>query len=259
MLRPLSFAFALVTLLFVSAAWAGESVVMVFGRGYPPFYSLGHHDGNEQDTMHGAFIDFLSAFEREYGYSIRKIRLPRLRMNEWIRDGRADAFSLNSPLFTPEEDKAVLQFTQPIWRSGDHLVVLASSPIRRADLESLGGKRLGLVYGNGYGPLEPMLESGAVKQQRVYRAEQLPALLLGGRVAGYVGNRHVAPWIWEIQGFRPKQFRVIEPPLYEFDLAIGVRKEQGQLLRDLNEFIGRSRENGLLDSINQRYFLHVNE
>lgn len=234
---------------------ASSKIVMVFGGGYPPFYSFTKSNAGGSVSIQGAFIEFLVAFEREYPeYHIEKVHLPRLRMDQWLRDGRADAFSLNSPLFTPEEDKELVEFSLPIWTSSDHLIVRATSKMESAELDGLKGKRIGFVYGNGYGQLDEMIAAGEIEEYRVYSAYQLPAMLLAERIDYYVGNLHVDPVIWRQNGLSTDLFRILMPPLYEFDLSVVVRKNNTQFLDALNEFIEQSRSNGLLDAINRKYF-----
>lgn len=256
--KRLLFFLALFVGLLPSQSLASVTIVMVFGGGYPPFYSYTLDDAGDTSQMQGAFIDFLAAFERDHPqYVIEKVHLPRLRMDQWLRDGRADAFSLNSPLFTPEEDKELVDFSLPIWTSSDHLIVLSSSSLESAELSGLKGKCIGLVYGNGYGPLDAFVSSGEIGEYRAYNGNQLSKMLLAGRVDGYVGNRHVEPVIWRGNDYDADLFRMLMPPLYEFDLSVVVRKNNKQFLRDMNAFIKKSRTNGFLESINRKHFHNV--
>lgn len=245
----------LLILTLLSPARASETIIMVFSGGYPPFYSMESPDGVSASPLSGAFVEFLNAFERENPhYAIRKKRLPRARMDDALLDGTAHAFSLNSPLFVDEENRQHFRFSTPIWRTGDHLIVLDDSSIRSPDPVELEGKRLGIIHGNGYGPLDDPIKRGRIKANAVYRPEQLMDMLLAGRIDGYVGNRHTEPFIWMQKRSDADRFKRLDPPLYEFDLCVMVRKDCPEFLDALNTFIARSRENGFLDGLNARYF-----
>lgn len=251
--RPL---LALLALLLVAApSAAAERIVMVFGPGYPPFYCMGDVDRPQALPMTGAFIDFLTAFERAHPeFIIEKRRLPRVRMDDALRNGEAQAFSLNSPLFVAEKDKELLRFSEPIWRTGDHLYVLQDSALESADIEGLHGKRIGVLHGNGYGPLDRPFARGEIIPNPVYRHELLLDMLAARRIDAYVGNRHTEPHLWGAAGQDTSRYRQLDPPLYEFDLCVVVRKENQDFLEALNRFITSARHNGFLDRLNSRYF-----
>lgn len=232
---------------------AAEEIVMVFGAGYPPFYPEGKPNGTDDTLDTGMFIDFLRAFEEAHpGYEIKKVRLPRMRMDEWMAEGRADAFSLNSPLFVRDNPDNYV-FSAPIWTTGDHMAVPKGSDLRFSTLEDLAGKRVGIVFGNGYGPLDRLIAEEVIQPVAVYRLRQLHRMLLDGRVDTYPANRHVDPFIWKQSGVKPGTIKLLEPPLYEFGLAVQVRAGKEDFLNDLNVFIKKAKKNGLLKRITAKY------
>lgn len=241
-------------ILLLSGPVAAREVVMVFGAGYPPFYMDGKTDGTSDNLESGMFIDFLQEFERRYPeYAIRKVRLPRARMDQWMSEGRAHAFSLNSPLFVSSAQGSRYVFSETIWRTGDHLAVRGDSSLTYSRPEDLAGKRVGVVFGNGYGPLDPLIASGRIRPRKVYRQSLLAPLLEDGRIDAYPANRHVDPYLWKQAGYARGTFRLLDPPLYEFDLAVQVCKDSRNFLRDLNAFIRESRKNGFLEALTELY------
>ncbi|WP_147822438.1 substrate-binding periplasmic protein [Salidesulfovibrio onnuriiensis] len=247
-------ALCLAILLFTAPGAAAREIVMVFGAGYPPFYMDGKTDGTDNNLESGMFIDFLQKFEREHPqYSIRKIRLPRARMDQWMCEGRAHAFSLNSSLFVSPGHGDRYVFSEVIWRTGDHLAVRARSKLKYSRPEDLAGTRLGVVFGNGYGPLDPLIASGHIRAQKVYRQSLLALMLEDGRIDAYPANRHVDPYLWKQEGFAPGTFRLLDKPLYEFDLGVQVCKGSEDFLNDLNAFIRKSRKNGFLEALAEVY------
>lgn len=227
---------------------------VVFGAGYEPFYPDGDVDGTDNNLDSGAFIEFLWAFVESYPqYALDKVRLPRVRMDKAIGSGMVDAFSLNSPLFVKPSDRDRFVFTDTIWTTADHVVVRADSDLEYSGPESLVGRKVGAYLGCGYGELDAYFDDGRIEDLRVTSQDQIIRLLLSGKVDAYIENIHAGPPAWKRLGYDESTLRVLQPPVYEFDLAIMVRKERTRLLRDLNDFIAHARENGMLDRINQRY------
>lgn len=227
---------------------------MAFSGGYDPFFPCGSTDGTDNNLESGMFIDFLRAFVEEYPqYSIRKTRLPRVRMDKAMREGRVDAFSLNSPLFVRPEDRSSATFAETIWQTGDHVVVRSGSKLKYAGPDSLAGMTIGVILGYGYGPLDAYLEDGRIRGLRGTSQEQMYRLLLAGKIDALIENRHSGPAVWKRMGYGPDYFRMLEPPVYEFGLGILVRNERQDFLRDMNAFVVRARASGLLRRIDARY------
>lgn len=251
-MRILLFLFTLILLLPMQAS--ANEYIMVFGGRYPPFYWMGKVDGSEK-TGRGMFIDFLDAFEEEHpDMHIRRICLPRKRMDEWLIDGRADAFSLNAEMFVSPEHKKHMVFTEPLWRSGDHLMVPVDSDIQDSSLESIKGKLIGLIHGNKYGHLDKAAEDGLIKTSRAVSMRMLLEMLDRGRLDAVVINRHTVHHYVSLLDFAETDYRLVNPPLFEFDLAVAVHRDHQELLQSLNDFIRQSRADGLLERLERKWF-----
>lgn len=228
--------------------------VMVFGGRYPPFYWMGKANGTEKSGR-GMFIDFLEKFEADNpGTTIRKVCLPRKRMDEWLAMGKADAFSLNAEIFVTSENRRHMEFTTPLWRSGDHLMVPANSVIRDSSLKSIRGKRIGLIHGNAYPSLDAAAEKGTIKTARAVSMRMLMEMLDRGRLDAVVVNRHTVHHYLSLLEFKANEYKVLDPPLYEFDLSVAVHKNRPELLKMLNKFIEQSRNDGFLQQLEARWF-----
>lgn len=256
--RALSALLLLVPCLLWGACAAGaqsalEPVVMVFGAGYPPFYNHSEPDGRD-NIREGMFVDFLAAFGRAHPeFPIRRVVLPRARLDDWLASGRAHAFSLNNPDFVPRSDREHIVFSHTLWRTSDHVLVRAGEEFPYSRPEDLTGRRMALVYGNGYGPLDPLLEAGDIAADRPYTAEAMYRMLARGRADAAVGNRHTHAFTLHAAGLPEDALALLDPPLMEFDLAVAVRKDRRDFLAALNAFIDASRASGLLDTIEREW------
>ncbi|WP_460139156.1 substrate-binding periplasmic protein [Salidesulfovibrio brasiliensis] len=244
--------FTLLLLLPIEAL--ASEYVMVFGGRYPPFYWMGKADGTEKSGR-GMFIDFLDRFEANNpDTTIQKVCLPRKRMDEWLAMGKADAFSLNAEIFVTSENRRHMEFTTPLWRSGDHLMVPANSVIRDSSITSIRGKRIGLIHGNAYPSLDAAAEKGTIKTARAVSMRMLMEMLDRGRLDAVVVNRHTVHHYLSLLEFKASDYKILDPPLYEFDLSVAVHKNQPELLKMLNKFIEQSHNDGFLQQLEARWF-----
>ena len=108
--------------LLTSSVFAKTDIIMVFGGEYPPYYN---------DTQSsGMFIEFLRSFNQENpDYSIKFVPLSRRRIDVWIDNGKADAFSLAHEAFVPENVRADFHASEVIWETADKIVSPRSKPI----------------------------------------------------------------------------------------------------------------------------------
>lgn len=233
-------------------ARAGE-ITMLFGGGYPPFYEHGTVEG-QQTFESGLFIEFLEAFEATHPeFPIVKMRVPRKRIDQWLREGKAQAFSLSSPLFVKEEDRSLFAFSSPLFRSCDHVAARAGSGFEYTGPESLRGHHLGIVHGNGYGVLDPLIQSGAIETSTPYGEQPLVKMLLRGHVDLAVLNQHTGRTAIARLSVAPERIEFLEPPVYCFDLCVQVRRENRDFMEALNGFIARSKADGFLDTLERKW------
>lgn len=229
-----------------------RELVMVFGSSYEPFYHTNSQTNGAVVT--GMFADLLDAFEDEHpSFSIRRVFLPRVRMDRWMETGRAQLFALSSPFFLPHGRRDDFIYTQAIWTTGDHVVVTPESDIEDPRPEALVGKRLGVIRGNGYGPFDDYFEKGLIKDERANSMHHLYRMLQRGRVDAIIDNRHVGPYNLIKNGYDLDRFVFLTPAVYEFDLMTEARPEAADFIAAFDAFIGRAKENGLLEELWRRY------
>lgn len=235
-------------MLMSSGAFAAQEILMVFGSGagYPPFYLA--------KAEKGMFIDMIDAFEKKYPeYKIIRRDLPRKRMDQWMDEGKAQAFSLTNPIFMAPERAEKFLFTQPIWKTGDYVVFKAGKELPYSKPEDLFGVKLGTVRGNGYGILDPHLKSGKIPKNDVSRGKQLYDLLLKERVQAIVGNLHVFPYEAKLHKYDPNQFVFSKVPLFEFELMIQINPKNADFHKKIDQYITQAKQDGTLEKIEAKW------
>ncbi|WP_022663294.1 substrate-binding periplasmic protein [Paucidesulfovibrio longus] len=231
-----------------------DEYVMLFPTtSYMPFFSGNAGKTSTEYGGHGMLVDLLDAFEKKYPqYAMQRVRLPRVRANDWLARKQPVAFALHSPFFGGLVTGG-FDFSLPLWTTADSIYTLKDDPLRYERPEDLRGVPMGVIRGFGYGLLDPLLRSGAIASIGVETDRQLYQLLLDGRVRAIVANRHVLPYSMYRYGLNPLRLRAVGPPLYEFELSVMIRKDHPEILEALNDFIRESRADGLLDGIQRRW------
>lgn len=229
----------LFTLTFFTISNAEDkNITMLFGYRYPPFYSVGKN-GNVS-TIHGPFIDFLNQFKKNYPeYKIKYRSLPRARIKILMEADLADAQALTNEMFESPDLNKKVKYSKRLWTISDNLVVLNDSHLKFKTIEDLRGKKIVVLHGNGYGPLDNYFENGSINKVAVYKTKQELDMLLKKRVDAAICSHAAFPEHIERCNYEKNNFKMINKPLYNFDLNIMVSDRHPSFLRDLNEFIAK--------------------
>nr|WP_027177309.1 transporter substrate-binding domain-containing protein [Maridesulfovibrio hydrothermalis] len=214
-----------------------EHIKILFGYRFPPFYTVTSKK-DPSSSLCGVFINILEKFKASHPqYTLEYKCLPRARITKVLRDGEADAFALSNPMFLHPEIKSRFSSSIPLWSIGDHLLVRKDSPIKDSNISSLLGKKIAVLHGNGHGPIDKYFENGMIKKHAVYSTPQILELVLKGRVDGAICNKTTLPALMNRAKVSMKNYRLIESPLYTFNLHLLVKRQKSNFLRDFDKFI----------------------
>lgn len=243
-------------LIIVAASPCGaKELTVVSGSYYPPYFQWDRI--GKPGSMHGMLPDFLDAFAKEHPkYTFRHVMLTRRRMDMWMSDGRGDMMSLNNPMFVPRAERFL--FTKPLWQVSDVVVSRAKEPVDYSRPEDLHGLRVGVRAGNGYGQLDEHLDSGAIHREAIGSVRQMLRMLLLKRLDALILPRYQVLLRAHEHDLDPSLFHFSETPVFTVDLCIQVQKEHADLVRDLNGFIERAHETGLLEGLERLYYDRLN-
>ncbi|WP_291328441.1 ABC transporter substrate-binding protein [Desulfovibrio sp. UCD-KL4C] len=214
-----------------------EKITILFGHRFPPFYSI-TSKSETHPRFKGLFIDILEKFAKSHPqYEIEYKCLPRERINKVLTEEKADCFALSNPMFLSKEIQNKYVHSAPLWKISDHLLVKVNSNIKESNIEKLSGKKLAVLHGNSYGPLDVYFSKGIIRKQAVYRTSQFFKLLVAGRVDGAICNKRTLPTLMGRTKYSKKDFRLIEKPLYEYYLHLLIKRDKLDFLADFNAFI----------------------
>lgn len=229
-----------------------KQVTIIFNTGYPPFVSNGQ--ANAESVVQGMVPDILRQFDKEHDeYELRFVRVPLGRMGEELADGKGDAIGVLNYTFMPPELRNNFKYTQPYWQTGDNIITLKGNGFTFDGPNSLKGKKVGVITGYTYFGLDAMLQSDSAKVYRVRNAEMLLRMLIEGRVQMIIANRHAIMSMLQENAIPQDTVSVIEPPLYDFPHCAVVRKDRPEFFKKLNAFIEKSRHNGFIRSVQQKW------
>jgi ABC-type amino acid transport substrate-binding protein len=202
----------------------------------------------------GMYVDFIKAFdEQSEKFSIVLEGLSRKRIDRAMAEGEAQASSLTNPMFVGETRVANFLFSDPIWQSGNYIVMNSQNVFDYTSPESLFGKTLGVIYGNRNATFDPHIEAGDIKALPARTNQGLYEALQSQKVDAILVNNHVFLYELKQASIDASQFVFSETPVFEFDLMTQVQKTHPHFLEALNAFIAQSEENGFLDELSQKY------
>lgn len=238
-------------LIFVTSSLAVQEIKMVVTDfGQVPFHMRPQQDNDHVNV--GIVVDFLTIFQKEYPqYKIIIEGLPRPRQELALDKGTAD-MTYNSPLFAGDKANGFL-WSAPFLRSRDCVISLKNSNFEFHGPKDLFGKEVGIIRGYGYGDYDRFIKEGQIKGRAVTETTQLIQMLKNKRIDAFLGNSVVAFYEIKLLKEDPKLFKFSSKSLYEFDFMFQINKKHADLKRDLDHFIQKSKENGLIEKLTQRY------
>ena len=214
-----------------------EHIKILFGYKFPPFYTVTSKKSPSK-SLRGIFIELLEKFTKNHPeYVIQYKCMPRARISKVLAKGEGDAFALSSPMFFNSKITGKYTSSSPLWEVGDHLLVRKDSPISDSCLNSLIGKKIAVLHGNGYGPLDEYFSSGLIKKHAVYGTAQQLMLVLKGRVDAAICNKSTLPDLIKNSKLSMDDFKIFESPLYTFKLHLLIKNSKKKFIKDFNEFV----------------------
>jgi His/Glu/Gln/Arg/opine family amino acid ABC transporter permease subunit len=162
--------------------------------------------------------------------------------------GKYDAI-IGSMAITEERAKKV-NFSQPYYESGAQLFVHRDNPHKIYAIEEAKGHKIAAVLGETFQRYleekHPEIDIVTLKS-----SVEIFELLEDKRIAGFVSDRLVG--LWQIQSAE-RPFVPVGRMLYAEQMGIPVRKEDTELLEEINVALRDMRSEGTLREIHQKYF-----
>lgn len=150
---------------------------------------------------------------------------------------------------TPERAKRV-SFSEPYYQSGAQLFIHRDNPAKVYSIAECDGRQVSVVLGETY---QRYLEQNypGIQVVTLKSSVEIFDLLEQKRVTGFVSDRLIGSWQIKTAD-RP--FVPVGDLLYAEKMAIPVRKEDSQLLADINRALQQMRRDGTMQAIHNKYF-----
>jgi len=176
--------------------------------------------------------------------------IPALQAKKF--DGILSAFSIT------EKRKEQVAFTDKLYNTPPSLVVKKDSGLK-ATAESLAGKRIGVQQGSTYETFTKNHWAPQGVTVVTYQTTDLArADLKNGRLDGVADNSVVLQdnFLSKPEGaaFTFAQPFLSDPAIFSKGTAIGLRKEDTELVQKINKAIAEIRKNGTYDRLARKYF-----
>ncbi|MDD4787522.1 MAG: ABC transporter substrate-binding protein/permease, partial [Pirellulales bacterium] len=210
---------------------------------YPPFSYY-----NNQGNLARFDVDVARQIAERLG---RRIELVATEWDGILAGLLAEKYEaiIGSMAITPERAKRV-SFSEPYYQSGAQLFIHRDNPAKVYSIAECDGRQVSVVLGETY---QRYLEQNypGIQVVTLKSSVEIFDLLEQKRVTGFVSDRLIGSWQIKTAD-RP--FVPVGDLLYAEKMAIPVRKEDSQLLADINRALQQMRRDGTMQAIHNKYF-----
>jgi len=200
----------------------------------------------ESGAPRGIMVDIVRAVGEDAGFSPEVRMLPFNALIPSLTSGRIRLIAA-AMVITPAR-REVVDFSDPVYSYGEALVVAVSDSAEYRTLEELKGKVVGAQVGTVY--IDALQDSGLFPEVKVYDSVADILRDVGvGRIAAGFGDHPIVSYQLGL-GTHPdvRLVRSYQPRIVG-SIGIGLRKEDGELLSNINESLARLKENGTIEKI----------
>jgi len=198
------------------------------------------------NTIQGVMVDLITEIGKDAGFSVSVEPMQFSTLIASLTGNKIDIIS--AAMFATAARKEVIDFSDPVYRYGEGLVVPKTDPKNYVAAEDLKGEVVGAQVGTAF--VDALKKTGLFAEVKVYDA--IPDILrdvnTGRLKAGYADYPILAYNI--AQGNFP-EVRLVESykPTIMGTVAIGVRKGDPDLLKKINTSLTKLKANGRLEKI----------
>lgn len=221
---------------------AKEKVVIFAGETtYPPF------EFGEGDQYKGFDIDLSNALAKEMGVKAKYVSLGFDALIPALESKQIDAIA--SGIVITEDRLKKINFTDPYYKVALVMVVKADNNTVKGEAD-IAGKTVAAQIGTTGAFLAEKQPGAKVKQ-----FDTIPNMLTdleNGNVEIVMLDEPIAKYYIQKSGM--KDLKIVPLHLQEHDIAIGVRKEDKELLTKMNAAMKKLKENGEMAKLEKKWF-----
>ncbi|OWY08396.1 amino acid ABC transporter substrate-binding protein [Thioclava sp. F42-5] len=206
----------------------------------------------ESNEVQGMMVDLINAVGEEAGFDPQVEAVDFSSLIPALTSGRIDIIS--AAMLITESRKKAISFSDPILPYGEGWVV--SDDFEggiSADFSELKGKVVGVQQGTVY--LERLQKAGNFGELRVYDSlADILAEVQRGRIAAGMGDRPIISY--QLSQDRYDGIKLANyDSQYAGDIAIGVRKDDDELMQRINDALAKLKKNGTIDDLAKKWGL----
>ncbi len=236
--------FVLAAFLFVSCAEKPDDDTLVVGMelSYPPFEMS---DQNNEPT--GVSVDLAKALAESLGRPLRIENIAFAGLIPSLQTGKIDL--IISSMTATEERAQSIAFSDPYLDTGLCLLVSKDSDIASIDDLDQPGKAVAVKQGTT-GHLYAMDEIENAKVLALEKESSAVLEVVQGKADAFIYDQMSTFRNWRRN---PEATRPLLVPFKKESWAIGLRKDEPELLAQVNAFLASFRADGGFDTLGNRY------
>jgi polar amino acid transport system substrate-binding protein len=244
----LSLLFTVAILLGCSPKPASEELVVGMDLSYPPFETI-----DEQGKPTGISVRIAEAFAQYLGKPLRIENIPFVGLIPSLQNGRIDCI-ISSMTDTPERRQS-MAFSDPYLSIGLAMLVGAQTSISGpADIDLPG--RTVVVRQGTTGELWARANLKAAKVLSVEKENAAVLEVIQGKADIFVYDQMS---VWQNWKKNQQATRAILTPLQKEYWAVGVRKDNDELRRRINDFLSEFRKQGGFQTLGDEFLREQKE
>lgn len=225
-----------------SGQQAGRPLVVGMELAYRPFEMT-----NEKGEPTGVSVDLAYGLGASLGRPVEIRNIPYVGLIPALQSGEIDL--IISSMTANEERARVIDFSEPYVRTGLCLLVSAKSPVENFEALNTEGRSLAVKQGT----TAELVARDQLANARVLVFDQEESCVLEvvqGKVDAFAYDQMSVFRHWKRH---PDTTRALLEPFREEFWAIGVRKGNSELLKNVNAFLKTFREEGGFDLLAEQY------
>lgn len=204
--------------------------------------------------VQGLDVDIGEAIGKDLGYEVKWVKVSYDQVMQILRNGEAE-LAISAIAVTPELQNE-FAFSKSYFQDGNTIAHRRDRPEIK-DLASLAGKKVGVEIGRtGQSFMETQTVAGNVTLVEFKTLDDALGALNRTEIDAVVGENYIMTYgIW-------KSFEMLittGTQLTSEEYAIAVRKDEKELLEQVNETLDKLKADGTLDALPQKWFQDVME
>lgn len=204
------------------------------------------------NTIEGIMVDLINVIGKDLDFEPKITPLSFSTLISALQTKRIDIIS--AAMIKTEEREKVVAFSEPLLSYGEGVVVKNDNNTPYKNFNDMKGMTVAIQLGTAY--VEPARASGAFKDIKLYDSSaDMLRDLKNGRVDAVLLDYPIAKRTLQQPAFEGMQLVESYQPVIVRDVGLVVRKDDTQLLDQLNQSISKLKQEGVIKNTLQKWGL----